>query len=183
MSFRSTLATGAAVAMLLSPLAARAEGLGFSAEIDPLPFLAGGYSVGLGWRLDRLRLSAHAFAADVPSFALPSGFRAHIQSGYALRAQLYLSPRARGWFAGAEIGPTSIRYTKIGGEGVARVDHLSFTPTAGLRWFPSGEGLYFMPAVGVELPLRTRGDETLGGKPVPAQRATPIAALHLGWEL
>jgi len=158
-------------------------GVGLSLEIDPVPFMAGGYSVGLGWRLDHLRLSVHAYAADVPSAVVPHGFDARIRYGLAIRGQLYLEGGARGWFAGAELGPTSLRYTRSGTAGAARVDHLSFTPTAGYRWFPWGGGLYLMPAAGVEMPLVSRGDSTLGGEPLPSRRATPLAAFHVGWEI
>ena len=74
----------------------------WSVEVDPLPFVAGGYSVAAGWQTAHVRLSANAFAANLPSFSVQDGWTGRVRAAGALRLQLYPTPAT-----GASSGPCS----------------------------------------------------------------------------
>ncbi|HXX32312.1 MAG TPA: hypothetical protein VEJ89_16545 [Myxococcaceae bacterium] len=149
-----------------------------SVEVDPLPFFAHGYSVGVGWRFDHVRISASAFSSDLPGFAVGSGWSGSVRAGASLRAQLYLDARDRGFYAALQLGPVATRYTPDAGGSPVDAYQLVLTPSVGYRWFPFDGGLYLMPAVGVGLAVATWTEG--GGYQAPF--AQVIAALHVGWE-
>ena len=152
----------------------------WSLEVDPLPFVAGGYSVAAGWQTAHVRLSANAFAANLPSFSVQEGWTGRVRAAGALRLQLYPDARDRGLFGAVQLGPVASRFTSSTGA-VADAYQLVVTPSIGYRWFPwDGRlGLYLMPAAGVGLALATWSE----GVPYSAPRVTAQAALHVGWEL
>lgn len=152
----------------------------WSVEVDPLPFVSGGYSVAVGWQTAHLRVSANAFAANLPSFAVQDGWTGRVRAAGALRLQLYPDRRSRGFFGAVQLGPVASRFTSSSGA-IADAYQLVLTPSVGYRWFPwDGRlGLYLMPAVGVGLAVGTWTE----GSAYPAPTVTAQAALHLGWEL
>jgi len=151
----------------------------WSVEVDPLPFATGGYSVALGWQAAHVRLSANAFAANLPSFAVQDGWSGRIRAAGALRVQLYPDWRNRGLFGALQLGPVATRFTSASGA-VSDAYQLVLTPSVGYRWFPwDGRlGLYLMPAAGIGLALATHDEGVSYRAPV----VTAQAALHLGWE-
>ena len=151
----------------------------WSVEVDPLPFAAHGYSVAVGWQTSHLRLSANAFAADLPGFGVHDGWTGRVRAAGALRLQLYPDRRDRGFFGAVQLGPVASRFTSSTGA-VADVYQLVLTPSVGYRWFPwDGRlGLYLMPAVGMGIAVASWSE----GAEYAAPRLTAQAALHLGWE-
>ncbi len=133
----------------------------------------------VGWQTTHLRLSANAFAANLPSFAVQDGWTGRVRAAGAIRVQVYPDRRDRGLFAAIQLGPVASRFTSTAGA-IADAYQLVLTPSLGYRWFPWDDrlGFYLMPAAGVALAVATWTE----GAAYPAPKVTAQVALHLGWE-
>ena len=151
---------------------ARADGLHLHAEIDPLPFVRGGYGGQIGVRDDRIgrvRVAVASFSLDVPDFATQLGgnddFHLRVRPSAALYVLSYLSPKRDGFAVGGSLRYLRLRYTHDAFDGA------------------SADTSYVQPWLGLSATVWRSDDAVVGDRtydPLPLQA---FFTVNLGWEL
>src|SRR5687767_5986469 len=102
----------------MTSIAAAEDTLRLSPEIDPLPFIQGGYGTQFGVRDDRiarLRVAPASFSLDVPDFAAQLGgnddFHLRVRPSFAVYVWYFLSPKRNGFAVGGAMRFLRLRYT------------------------------------------------------------------------
>ena len=171
--------------------AAQAEGVHLHAEVDPLPFVRGGYGGQIGVRDDRIgrvRVAVASFSLDVPDFATQLGgnddFHLRVRPSAALYVLSYLSPKRDGFAVGGSLRYLRLRYTHDAFDG-ASADTSELSPEAivAYKWHPTRFGFYVQPWLGLSATVWRSDDAVVGDRtydPLPLQA---FFTVNLGWEL
>ncbi len=69
-------------------------------EINPLPFITGGYSGSLWWGFNRIRIRGGTAFTSVPGFLVTQGFKENKIRSYALECDYFYSDAFKGLWTG-----------------------------------------------------------------------------------
>jgi hypothetical protein len=161
-------------------------------EIDPLPFVRGGYGGQIGYRaaaLPRLRFAVASFALDVPDLITQldddnDGFHIRVRPSGALYVLYFLSGVRAGWVAGGSIRWLRLEYTHDAvPDAEAHVGQLSLEAIAGYKWHPWAAGFYVQPWLGVSRAVAQSGEAIVGDRTYDEPPVQLFATVNLGWEL
>ena len=168
------------------------------AEVDPLPFVRGGYGGQLGVRPlrlanGRLRFALASFALDVPDFAVQlggnDGFHIRVRPSAALYVLYYLSSSRNGFAVGGSLRYLRLRTTHDDVFG-AHDDTSELSPEAivAYKWHPTRYGFYVQPWFGLSATLWRSHDAKVGDSAVGDRTYDPLPVqafftVNLGWEL
>ncbi len=196
---RIALALVLALASTRAP-AARAdepagERLWLHAEVDPLPFLTGGYGGQIGVRppgLGGVRLAVASFALDVPDivaqFGDNDGFTVRVRPSAAVYALYYLEDGgADGPAFGVALRYLRLRYRHVDEPGLAEVRELSPEAIVAYQWHPAraraARGFYLQAWFGLSVTALRDGERVVGSQRYDALPVQPFFTVNLGWEL
>ncbi|MFN0253116.1 MAG: hypothetical protein ACKV2T_39955 [Kofleriaceae bacterium] len=181
---RSVLAMFAVVAATST---ARADGrdLRLHLELDPQPFVLGGYGVQPGIRYDHLRVGLGNFSLDVPDAITElggnAGFHQHVRHSNALYVLYFLGERS-GFAFGGSLRLLRLTFTRDGTTGSADTWEVGPEAIAGYKWHPTSYGFYVMPWVAVGVTLHRSGEATIEGRTYDPLPVNLFATVNLGWE-
>jgi len=179
------------VATVAAAPAAHANDTHVHVEVDPLPFILGGYGVQVGVAHARLagwRFGLGNFSLDVPDFAAQlndanDGFHLRVRRSHALYG-LYFFSGVRGWCAGGSLRYLRLEYTHDDfANEHARVGELSVEAIGGYKWHPTSTGFYVMPWIAIARPLVATKTAEVGDKTYKADFVQLFATANIGWEL
>ena len=169
---------------------ARADDTRLHVELDPLPFLLGGYGVQLGVApgpLPGWRFGLGNFSLDVPDFAAQrnsdnDGFHIHVRRSHALYGLHFFSD-LRGWCVGGSVRYLRLEYTHDNTpDERARIGELSVEAIGGYKWHPTKAGFYVMPWLAIALPLASSDTATVGDATYEADFVQVFATANIGWQ-
>lgn len=160
------------------PQAPRAPHL--DVEIDPLAFLARGFSVHGGFRWDHFRLDLGAFGAEVPGFlASDDRFESRF-AGFGLKLDYRFYAEGDGPFVGVSAGRARVTVThEASGETTDFHQH-EVSLRAGWQWDVVA-GLYVAPWVSLGYAPDAKGVELGGQQQKAPSKLIVFPTLHLGY--
>lgn len=178
--------TWVVVLVLVLARVAHADDVRLHAEVDPQPFILGGYGGQIGARVGHVRGAVASFSLDVPDVIAQlggnDGFHQHLRPSGALYGLYYLSDRS-GWAFGGSLRLLRWEYTYDGDPGHADTWELSPEAIAAYQWHPTASGFYVQPWATVATTVYRHGDPRIDGHrydPLPIQL---FATVNLGWDL
>ena len=162
------------------------------AEVDPLPFILGGYGGQIGFRAaqaPRLRFAVASFALDVPDPVAQldsdnDGFHIRVRPSGAFYCLYFLSGTRGGWVAGGSLRYLRLEYSHDDvPDAETDVGELSVEAIAGYKWHPWDAGFYLQPWVTVARALARSDDAVVGDHEYQQMFVQLFATVNLGWEL
>ncbi len=180
---------------LAAAVPARADRTTYHAEIDPLPFVNGGYGAQVGIRdpaFHGLRFAIASFALHEPDLVSQignAGFDLRVRPSGALYILYYLKPPGRDGFSiGGSVRYLRLRYEHDDFPGYF-VDVAEISPEAiiGYQWHPFHNGFYLQPWLALGVVLVHSGKPTLGypdaKKTYDEMPISPFFTVNIGWEV
>lgn len=147
-----------------------------------------GFDVGVKLPLERqLRLTAGAFALQLPSFGLGQqnqgqGWTA-VDRAALLGAQYYFSPSRGGFYVGLDALYQQRTLSKAGQSDTAVLGQYIVAGVVGFEWFPfSRLGLYVEPNFTFAVRLGESGTPQIGGATFVESPFLPLPGMSIGWE-
>lgn len=180
----SMRAIGASI--LLASSIARAEpDIRLHLEVDPQPFILGGYGIQPGIRYNHLRAGLGNFRLDVPDAITElggnDGFHQQVRHSNALYILYFLGDRS-GFAFGGSLRLLRVTFTRDGETDEAKTWQFGPEAIAGYKWHPTSYGFYVMPWVAVGVTLHESGDPTVAGRTYDPLPLNLFATVNLGWE-
>jgi len=161
------------------------------AEVDPLPFVNGGYGGQLGVRhpaLHGVRLALASFSLHVPDpiaqIGGNDGFDQRVRPSGALYALYYLKPPGQNGFSvGGSIRYLRVRYEHddVPGE-QADTREISPEVIVGYQWHPFHNGLYVQPWFALGVTLWRGGSLEVGAEKYEPLPVSPFFTVNIGYE-
>ena len=159
-------------------------------ELDPLPFVLGGYGGQIGVRAPRwphLRVALASFSLDVPDAVAQlggnDGFHIRVRPSVAVYGLYCPLGRRSGWVMGGSVRWLRLRYTREGSAEEARPGQLSIQGILGYHWHPAAAGFYLQPWLGVARTLASTADARVAGRTYDDLPVQLFATVSLGWDL
>jgi hypothetical protein len=154
-------------------------------EIDPQPFILGGYGIQPGVRYNHLRAALGNFRLDVPDMIAQlggnDGFHQHVRHSNALYI-LYFLDEGSGFAFGGSLRLLRLSYTRDGETETAKTWELGPEAIAGYKWQPTDYGFYVMPWVAAGVTLYRSGDATVAGRTYEPLPVNVFATVNVGWD-
>ncbi|MCU0360914.1 MAG: hypothetical protein MUF75_09390 [Bacteroidia bacterium] len=164
-----------------------------SLELDPAPFILGGYSFSVKFspkKWNYCSLMASAYSSNFPDKMMSKenydkGFRdLKLETSYALFADYFIRPDRQGWHFGA----STFFYSKSVGmdDSAERTAFKSIYPNLriGYMYKPfKSSGFYINPWLNFGKELVTSGSTALNGVNYGMSNCSYVLALHLGYQL
>ncbi len=181
-----------ALVLLAAGAAAADEPHRLHAEVDPLPFILGGYGGQIGFRAaqaPRLRFAVASFALDVPDLVAQldsdnDGFHIRVRPSGAFYCLYYLTGTRGGWVAGGSLRYLRLEYSHDDvPDAETDIGELSVEAIAGYKWHPWDAGFYLQPWVTVARALARSDDAVVGDHSYQQMFVQLFATVNLGWEL
>ncbi len=175
-------------AVLLSSTTARADDadLRVHLEIDPQPFILGGYGVQPGLRYHHLRAALGNFRLDVPDVITElggnEGFHQQLRHSNALYILYFLDDRS-GFAFGGSLRLLRLTFTRDGETAAAKIWEFGPEAIAGYKWHPTSHGFYVMPWVAAGVTLHRNRDAVVAGQTYDPLPVNLFATVNIGWEL
>lgn len=180
----------AIVALLLaaSTASAEQESLTLHAEVDPLPFVLGGYGIQIGLALSALpgwRFGLGNFSLDVPDAGTQlnsdnDGFHIRLRHSRALYALRFFSG-LKGWCVGGSLRALRQGFTHDDAPEQSRtVREFSAEAIAGYKYHPLDSRFYIMPWVALAKTLYSDGPIELAGNSYQRDFVQFFATANLG---
>jgi len=168
------------VVLIGAPVVGQAQSV--EVEVDPLPYVFNGFSVGVGLVTDDVRLDIEAFSIEVPKAMHGNEAFTNRVYGLSIRANYYYRGAESGWFSGLDLDLTSFGVTHDEtGETVRKFQIRTGVTPVGYKASIT-DRLYVKPWVGVAYVLGTEpisiGEDTFEQGPF-----SPFPALNIGWRL
>lgn len=151
-------------------------------EVDPLPYVFNGFSVGIGLVMDDVRLDIEAFSIEVPKALHGNEAFTNRVYGLSIRANYYYQGAEAGWFSGLDLDLTSFGVTHDEtGQSVRKFQIRTGVTPIGYKAAIT-DRLYVKPWVGLGYVL---GAEpiSIGGATFEQGSFSPFPALNVGWQL
>ena len=173
--------------VLLSSVAhAEDRDLRIHLEIDPQPFILGGYGIQPGVRYNHLRAGLGNFSLDVPDAIAQlggnDGFHQHVRPSNALYILYFLNDRS-GLAFGGSLRLLRLSTTRDGETETAKTWEFGPEAIAGYKWMPTKYGFYVMPWVAVGVTLYRNHDATVAGRTYDPLPVNLFATVNIGYEL
>lgn len=151
----------------------------FDVEVDPLAYVARGYSLHLGARVSRLRFDFGSFGLLVPQFVHgQEGFEAQMD-GYGVKLDVYLAAPSSGPFVGVE--GSWLHQEIIDEETQIRAEAYSVQAGGRFGWeFKLGSGFYAKPWVGIGHSFG-KDNVAVAGKTFQQSSLLIFPTVHLGY--
>ena len=179
----------ALVALLAAAAPARADDWMVSAEGDATRIALGSLSLHLMARppaWPRLRLGVGRVGGALPGlfhrlFDPNEGWQVSEQGG-VLEGFLHHREQGSTWFVGAiaRLERWEWRRPELAGSAIGT--QVFVMPAVGYRWFPTGQGVFVTPWVGLGLSVWDSGVGRVGDERYQPLRWFPLAAVHVGYE-
>jgi hypothetical protein len=156
-----------------------APGWSADAEVDPIAYAAGGYSLHVGFGRGRVRADLGAFAADIPEWLHQSeGFDVRMD-GFGAKLDVFLREGWSGPFAGLEAGLLGMTLRSPDG------DHdfdrrLQVGGRVGWR-VPLAAGFYATPWLGIDYAFGA-GDRDVGAYRYEESPWVFFPTVHVGYQ-
>jgi hypothetical protein len=155
-------------------------------EIDPQPFILGGYGIQPGIRYNHLRAALGNFRLEVPDLITElggnEGFHQELRHSNALYILYFLDDRS-GFAFGGSLRLLRLSFTRDGSAETAKIWEFGPEAIAGYKWHPTSKGFYVMPWVAVGVTLHRSDDATVGGETYEPLPINLFATVNIGWEL
>ncbi|HET9959123.1 MAG TPA: hypothetical protein VFQ61_31750 [Polyangiaceae bacterium] len=130
------------------PKAAPRPGMWVDLEIDPIAYIAQGYSLHLGLRASHLRFDLGTFGLLMPEFVHGQAGFENRASGYGIKLDYYVRPEQSGFFFGLEGGTIQQQIVDEHTDTLVRVTSLAGGVRTGYE-FPLPGGFYIKPWIGL----------------------------------
>ncbi|HUS33174.1 MAG TPA: hypothetical protein VMZ53_31950 [Kofleriaceae bacterium] len=154
-------------------------------EIDPQPFILGGYGIQPGIRYNHLRAALGNFRLNVPDAVAQlggnDGFHQHVRHSNALYI-LYFLDEGSGFAFGGSMRLLRLSYTRDGETETARTWELGPEAIAGYKWQPTDYGFYVMPWVAIGVTLYHHGEPTVAGRTYDPLPVSLFGTMNVGWD-
>jgi hypothetical protein len=154
-------------------------------EVDPQPFVLGGYGIQPGIRYGHLRAALGNFRLDVPDAITElggnDGFHQELRHSNALYILYFLEDRS-GFAFGGSLRLLRLSFTRDGETDTAKTWELGPEAIAGYKWHPTRHGFYLMPWVAVGVTFYRNGDATVAGRTYDPLPVNLFATMNIGWE-
>ncbi len=169
---------------------AQSEELSLHVEVDPLPFILGGYGIQLGvahTALPGWRLGLGNFSLDVPDMATQlnsdnEGFHLRVRHSHALYLLRFLSG-LDGWCIGGSVRILRQRFTHDDAPADSlTIREYSVEAIAGYKWHPASNGFYLMPWVALAKPLVASDSVQLAGQDYNVDFVQLFGTVNVGWQ-
>lgn len=174
-----------ALLLCLAPTSAYADDVRLHLEIDPQPFILGGYGIQPGIRYNHLRAGLGNFRLNVPDLLTElggnEGFHQTVRHSNALYI-LYFLEEGSGFAFGGSIRVLRLSYTFDGETDTATVWELGPEAIAGYKWQPTDYGFYVMPWVAVGVTLYRNGEPTVGTHEYDPLPLNMFGTVNVGWD-
>jgi hypothetical protein len=173
---------------LASSNAAAEDDIRLHLEIDPQPFILGGYGIQPGVRYNRLRVALGNFRLDVPDAITEiggnEGWHQHLRHSNALYILYFLDKggAGSGFAFGGSLRLLRLSFTRDGETETAKIWEFGPEAIAGYKWQPTDYGFYVMPWVAVGVTLYRSGEATVGGETYDALPLNLFATANIGWD-
>ncbi|MCB0652273.1 MAG: hypothetical protein KDC85_13440 [Saprospiraceae bacterium] len=163
----------------------------FSLEIDPVTFVAKGYSLHLRVQpksSDHLLLGLGIYAMDMPAALVnfnknnrDKGWNVRLDKGLGLFGEYHFAEVNRKWFVGAQAGLQEYKIDLEILEGSEQFSNLLFMGYAGYVFRPFKFNLYFKPWAGIGYTTKISDSNQLGSEVYDVAPITMFATLHIGY--
>lgn len=167
------------------PAIAHADDVRLHVEVDPQPFLLGGYGFQPGVRYNHLRVAVGNFRLDVPDAITElggnEGFHQTVRHSTSLYILYFLKDRS-GLAFGGSIRLLRPSFTHDDEAGEAKVWEIGPEAIIGYKWQPTSYGFYVMPWVAAGVTLYRSGDMTVGTQTYDPVPINLFATVNIGWE-
>ena len=154
-------------------------------EIDPQPFILGGYGIQPGVRYNHLRVGLGNFRLNVPDAIAQlggnDGFHQHVRHSNALYV-LYFLEEGSGFAFGGSMRLLRLSFTRDGETETANTWELGPEAIAAYKWQPTAYGFYLMPWVAIGVTLYHEGDAVVGGERYDPLPVNLFATMNVGWD-
>lgn len=151
----------------------------FDLEIDPVAYIASGYSLRAGLNVDRFRFDVGAFGSDMLEIGHDhTGFEVHL-GGLGMKVDIFLDRDHRGLFAGLQGAVSRVDVMHVDSREAMVGTQINLGGRVGYRWV-SDLGLYVSPWVGVDYVFGGPAG-TLGGERFESSKVAFYPTVHLGY--
>ena len=149
-------------------------------ELDLLPYVSGGYYVSLWYGKDHLRYRGVYARTNVPSFAVPNGFKDHELWAVAFIVDYFFKENYEGWWvaAGYEYWDNQIQ-TENGSHKLYYNNNV-MTVGGGFVWKFAGN-FYLNPWAAGHILITGTGPFEMGEQIYSPSLFTPELSLKIGW--
>lgn len=167
---------------------AEEESLTLHAELDPLPFIQGGYGIQIGFAhaaLPGWRFGLGNFSLDVPDAAVQlnsdnDGFHIRVRNSRALYG-LHFFSGLKGWCVGGSLRMLRQQFTHDDAAGESRsVREFSAEAIGGYKWHPLDSRFYLMPWAALAKTLHSESSVELAGKSFQPDFVQLFATMNIG---
>ncbi len=183
---RGQLALGIALGIVATPSTTFADDVRLSLEVDPQPFILGGYGIQPGVRFGHLRFALGNFRLEVPDVITElggnDGFHQELRHSNSLYVLYFLEDRT-GFAFGGSLRLLRLSTTFDGEPDTAKTWEIGPEAIAGYKWHPTRHGFYVMPWVALGVTLYRSDDATVGTHTYDPMPVNLFATVNLGWEV
>jgi len=164
-----------------------------SLELDPAPFILGGYSFSLKYspkKMPKTAFMASVYGSDLPNYMMSKENKengwtnAKLETSYALFVEFYLKKNRRGFY----YGPSIFLYNKSAE--LSSVNETTKFRTlypnlrAGYVWYPfKNIDLYLNPWLNIGSEINIDNNNSLKGIEYKPSKFYYIVALHIGYSI
>ena len=171
-----------AMLLVLVGLPVVGQGQSVEVEVDPLPYVFNGFSVGVGLVTDDFRFDVEAFSIEVPKALHGNEAFTNRVYGLSIRVNYYYGGTESGWFSGLDLDLTSFGVThEPTGESIRKFQVRSGVTPLGYE-VSITDRLYVKPWIGLAYVV---GAEpiSIGGDTFEQGPFSPFPAVNIGWRL
>lgn len=170
----------------------RSKKTSISLETDPSTFAFGGYALHVRVNPNNNQhwlIGAGTYALDMPEALVnlnsankDKGWKARINSAYALFGEYYFREANHKWFAGMQVGVQNFKITNENAVNQhANYSNLLLMPSLGYTWRPFKFPLYFKPWIGLGYTSKVAGSNVLNGATYNIAPVVPFVTMHAGY--
>ena len=152
----------------------------FGAEVNPFPYLIGGYSGTLWWGVNHVRISGSVAKTRTPAFFIPDGFENNIIRSYALHGEYFFGETFKNLWAGggAEYWQGAIDNSDDNNHG----EYTNYMLTAGAGYvIKIWRGIYVNASGSVHLVVAGGKVVEVGNATFNANTIVPDISLKIGY--
>lgn len=168
------------VGLIGAPVVGQAQGV--EVEVDPLPYVFDGFSVGVGLVTDDVRFDIEVFSIEVPKAMHGNGAFTNRVYGLSIRANYYYRGAEAGWFSGLDLDLTSFGVSHDEtGQSVRKFQVRTGVTPVGYK-VAITDRLYVKPWIGLAYVFNAE-PISIGGDTFEQGAFSPFPALNIGWRL
>lgn len=162
-----------------------------SLELDPAPFVLGGYSFSVKYSLKnmpKVAFMASVYSSDLPNSMMSTENKENgwtnskLETSYAVFAEFYLKNNRQGFYYGPSIFLYNKSVEQNSTHESAKFSTLYPNVRAGYVWYPFNNiNLYLNPWLNIGSEINLDNDNSLNGIEYESSKFYYIVALHVGY--